>query len=271
MEESTLLPIREFSEYTGVKQTILRHYDEIGLFVPIQRGENGYRYYSPMQIVALNMVMVMSDLRTSLREIVGLERNRSPERMLEHLQTQEEKLDSELRRLQEAYTIAHTYRRLIREALEADENAVVEREIPAFSMRMGPKNSFEGTETFYKDFTAFCQYARQYKINLSYPIGGLFESMDAFLEKPSQPAYFFSLEPHGVQQKDSGRYLVAYTRGYYGAVNDVRERITAYAQEHKLECFGPVYVIYVLDEISVGDPDQYLARVCVQVKKKRIG
>ena len=45
MKDRYYMTIKEFSNITGIKSQTLRYYDQIGLFSPEHRGENGYRYY----------------------------------------------------------------------------------------------------------------------------------------------------------------------------------------------------------------------------------
>jgi hypothetical protein len=103
-------------------------------------------------------------------------------------------------------------------------------------------------------------------INLNYPIGGYFETTDDFWAAPSQPTCFFSLDPHGHHEKPAGRYVVAYSRGYYGEMGDVTKRLMSYTAEHNIHSDGPLYVIYVHDEISISDPKEYLAQISILVR-----
>jgi len=268
MNKTDLLGIKEFAEYVGVRQSILRHYDGIGLFSPVYRGANGYRYYSPMQITAFNMVNVLCDLKTSLREISDLRRSRRPESILDHLEKQEEKFDAEMRRLQESYSIAHIYRRLIKEALAADKNTVVEKYMPESKIFIGNENMFDGTGLFFRDFITFSQEARERGINLSYPVGAMFTDMDVFTQRPSMPNFFYSTDPRGIVKQEAGAYLTAYSQGYYGEVCGVAERMAEYAKKNRVSFQGPVYSLYLLDEVSVPDSGEYLARICVRIKKR---
>ena len=45
--------------------------------------------------------------------------------------------------------------------------------------------------------------------------------------------------------------------------------MAAYAEENELVCKGPVFVVYLLDEISIAEPDGYLASVSVAVAPKK--
>ncbi|MDR0917085.1 MAG: MerR family DNA-binding transcriptional regulator [Oscillospiraceae bacterium] len=269
MNGTDLLSIKAFAELTGMNQSTLRYYDKIGLFSPVKRGENGYRYYSPQQTVTVNLVNVLNDLQTSLKDIGEQEKSRTPESILELLTKQETKFDNEMRRLHLAYSITHVFRNLIQEGIAANEYEISDVKSDALPLILGAINDFSENRFFYETFIRFCQEAKSNRVNLSYPVGGFFNSIDDFVSESSQPARFFSLDPAGLEEKAAGRYLVGYTRGYYGEMGDVGQRLLAYAEEHKLSFTGPLYVIYLHDEISEKDTSRYLAQVSVSVAPKR--
>jgi effector-binding domain-containing protein len=64
-------------------------------------------------------------------------------------------------------------------------------------------------------------------------------------------------------------YLCGFTRGYYGDFGDLPERMTAYAEENSLTISGPVYTVYLHDEICANSTSNYLAEVCVPVSKQK--
>jgi len=66
-----------------------------------------------------------------------------------------------------------------------------------------------------------------------------------------------------------GDYLVGYVQGYYGQWDDLPGRLATYAEENGLECEGPVYAIWLLDEICIQNPAEYLAQVSVRVRKRK--
>lgn len=266
-KSKSLLSIKEFSEMSGVEQSTLRYWDDIGLFRPARRDEdNNYRYYSPEQIMLVNFIKVLSSLNIPLKVIGRISENRSPETILRLMEQQETVLDAELNRLHEAYSTIHTLRTLIREGLSAPGPGHISvQAMEPLPIVLGPANDF-GDQSFYQPFMRYCVYAKENRVNLHSPVGGCFDSMDAFLSSPSQPNRFFSVSPQGSDQRAGGKCLVGYVQGYYGDMGDLPQRMAAYAAEHNLKLEGPVYVLYLLDEISVKDPSDYLAQVCVAVK-----
>jgi DNA-binding transcriptional MerR regulator len=263
-----LLSIKEFSELSGIEQTTLRYWDEIGLFHPAMRNaENNYRCYSHDQIILINYITVLSGLNIPLKTIGDVSEVRSPEKIMELIDQQEIKMDRELVRLREAYSVMHTLRGLIRTGLNADESAISVCTMEEMPMILGQRNVFGEEGRFLDAFTRFCQQAKQMRINLSYPVGGQFESMGAFLQSPSQPQHFFSADPMGYDHSPAGEYLVGYQRGNYGDMGDMPGRLEAYVQEHAITTTGPVSILYLHDEICTSDPSKYLAQVRVRIEK----
>ena len=65
--------IGEFSKIAQVSKRLLQYYDKIGLFKPEQIDEeNGYRYYSSLQLPRLNKILVLKELGLTLEQITQL-------------------------------------------------------------------------------------------------------------------------------------------------------------------------------------------------------
>ena len=269
MNESTLLSIKEFSSFTKVNQSTLRYYDDIGLLPAAERGENNYRYYTPFQLITLNFINVLIDLGIPLSTIKELNEHRTPEHLITLLSRQEIQLDYQLHELRTAYSIIHTYRDNIQDGLLANENEISVQDFGEARLILGPQNDFTGHDTFYETFIRFCNAADDYRINLRYPVGGYHDEMKSFLKTPGEPTKFFSFDPNGNTVRKPGKYLVAFARGYYGQFGALAEKMADYAKEHDLAFNGPVYSIYLLDEVSTINPDQYLSRVSVAVSPKK--
>ena len=262
------LSVKEFSKISGIEQTTLRYWDDIGLFSPIRRDpENNYRYYSLQQIIAVNFITVLSSLNIPLKMISEMDDNRSPEKIVRMIRHQEKQLDMDMRRLRECYSIIHTRLELINFGMRADTNRIFILRQEKMPYILGPRNIWKPGEGFYEPFMNFCHQAEEMRINLSFPIGAMHDGWDGFMEAPGEPNYFISIDPIGNRRREAGDYLVGFVHGYYGQFSDLPERMDAYAKENGLKLYGPVYTIYLQDEICIKDPDQYLAQICVAVSK----
>ncbi|MCL2300262.1 MAG: MerR family DNA-binding transcriptional regulator [Firmicutes bacterium] len=259
-----LMTIKEFAAFSGVEQTTLRYWDDIGLISPAERNpDNNYRYYSPLQQSTVNFVNLLSSLNVPLKTIGEMKDQRSPDSILKLLERQEILLDMEMHRLRESHTIIHRLRGVIQAGLEADPDDISVQRLETANYILGPRNEWGEEPSFFETFLRFCKEAPHLRINLNYSIGGLHESMEGFMRAPGQPDYYFSIDPTGYEERPGGNYLVGYARGYYGEFGGLPQRMAAYAEEHNLVLSGPVRVIYLHDEICMQQQDQYLARVIV--------
>ena len=83
----------EFARILGVRKHTLFHYDEIGLFSPALKEENGYRYYFVWQMDMFEVIRALQKLGMSLGEIKEYMENRSPERFMSMMDGKKRQLD----------------------------------------------------------------------------------------------------------------------------------------------------------------------------------
>ena len=264
------LSIHQFSKISGVESTKLRYWDEIGIFCPLKRStENNYRYYSTAQLLALNFVTVLSDLEIPLKTIAELRVERDPDMLLALLEKQEIQMDMEMRRLRHRYSIIHSRRELINIGVHADESALSVVHLDEKDMILWPQNEYGEDDTFIEPLSAHVATTGDYHINLSFPVGGYHNNMESFITSPGRPEHFLSIDPVGNHIRKAGDYLVGYVRGYYGDMGGLPGRMEAYARENSLTLTGPVYTMYLHEEICITDPSQYLAQCSIAIGKKR--
>jgi len=269
MNGATILSIKDFADFTGLPESTLRYYDKIGLLSPERRGENRYRYYTPVQAFSVEYLKVLIKVGVPLSAIKNIYKKRMPEDVLALLTKQEQKLDAQLHELQKAFSILHTYRNTIQAGILADEDDISVHALDEKLITLGEVTDFSNTDSFYGPFMDFYMQARESNIDLHYPIGGYYASIDDFLKAPGQPTRFFSLDPRGNSKRSAGQYLVAHNKGYYGEFGDLPQKLVAYAKTNRLTFRGPLFVVYLLDEISVADHKNYLAQIVVSVSKSR--
>jgi len=267
---STILSIQEFSKLSGIESSTLRYWDELGLFCPLERNpENNYRYYSTTQLLALNFVTVLSDLAIPLKTIAKLREDRNPDKLLDLLEKQEIQMDMEMRSLRMRYSIIHARRELINMGSKVDASVISIEHQEERSMILWPRNEYKEGDTFIEPLSTYVSRTGDYHINLSFPVGGYYDDLDTFANEPSRPSHFLSFDPIGTHVRPAGEYLVGYARGYYANLGGLPDRMLEYVYENGINVTGPVYVLYLLEEISTSDPNQYLAQCSIAVGKKR--
>ena len=64
-----LLKIGEVAKQTDVEVGTIRYYESLGLLVPVERSDNGYRYYDDEAVERLKFIKKAQSLQFSLAEI----------------------------------------------------------------------------------------------------------------------------------------------------------------------------------------------------------
>ena len=263
-----MVTIKEFADLTGLSESTLRYYDQIGLIAPARRGDNRYRYYSPLQTIAVILIKTLLRVGVPLSTIKML-RNKTPQGMLTLLTQQEKKLNIQLHELQTAYSIIHAHRNVILNNIASHDHEIEVQTLDEERLVLGPVNDFTGVDTVYGPLLQFCNTAHENSINLHYPIGGYYEDIRIFTDTPSQPTRFFSLDPHGNSKISPGQYIGVRHKGVYdGIPRDMPQKLLDYAQEKGLAFCGPVYTTtHMLDAINMTDYTQCTSQTVVGVSK----
>lgn len=67
--------VKEISELTGISVRTLHYYDEIGLFVPTEKSEAGYRLYDDKALEELQQILFFREFDMPLKEIKAVMEN----------------------------------------------------------------------------------------------------------------------------------------------------------------------------------------------------
>lgn len=265
MATKGLLSISEFSKLTGIPRSKLIYYDEIGLFPAAERGENNYRFYSLSQIIIAGVVNDLASFGISLKKLIELKDKRTPEIMLSVLQDAIADHQKRIIQLKEAQSVMGVKANLIGYGIAAKEDDFEILEYEPYNLILGSENIHQDAATFYPAWLTFMNSAQKAGINIKYPVGGYFDSMERFVTNPNMPSRFYFVNPHGKHVRGGGTWLAGYVRGFYGQADDLPQRMLKFARENNLELTGPVYNTFLLDEMCTVDHDQYLMRASVKI------
>jgi DNA-binding transcriptional MerR regulator len=270
--EKDFLSIKEFSEFVGLPRHTLRYYDKMGVFHPAKIGaasDNKYRYYSKTQLTTVKMIHVLTEIGVPLETIKELEGGRTPEKLLKILRKSKNEAIAKIRLFQDVCTVIETYVDMIGEGISITENEITLSEMPSRKIALGELNDYNSEESLVGELTRFYSTMHESKMNISFPIGGYWETMKDFMKESKRPTRFYSLDPKGRDQKEKGLYLCGYTRGYYSRAGGLSALMDTFAKKNGLEFCGPVYSLFLFDEICTPDPDQYLLQISAAVKETR--
>ena len=90
----------QFARLHQLNKRTLHYYDDIGLFSPAYKGENGYRYYTYQQSAQLENILAMRQLNMSIEEISSYLKHPNPQDFLEISQNKIQAIDQQIQQLQ---------------------------------------------------------------------------------------------------------------------------------------------------------------------------
>ena len=74
----TIYKISEFAAMCGISRDTLLYYDKIGILKPSFVAENGYRYYTAGQFCTVDIISILKESGSSLKEIEEYLANPAP-------------------------------------------------------------------------------------------------------------------------------------------------------------------------------------------------
>ncbi len=89
----------QFAKLNGINKRTLHYYDEIGLFSPEWKAENGYRYYTCFSTVQLELILMLRKIGLSIEEIIRYQRSPSGESFAELIAGKKSLIDRSIQEL----------------------------------------------------------------------------------------------------------------------------------------------------------------------------
>lgn len=260
----------EFARILGVKKHTLFHYDEIGLFSPAIKEDNGYRYYYVWQMDNFEVIRALQKIGMPLGDIKAYLKERSPESFLALTRQKEDEIDQEIKRLQSLKQFMRQEQEVIKQAMETelDKPCVITCEEEALLVS---KVSSPEERKLAEEISEHVRMREKYYMAVN-AVGSVCLTED--LEKGIYHNYVeiytrIKKKPAGMRavKKPGGPYISVTYQGYDGNMEKPYELIRKFAADQGL-CLGDKwYEDLLLDEMVVKGYENYLVRVTVAIRK----
>lgn len=259
------LTTAQFANLHEINKRTLHYYDSIGLFSPLTKGENGYRYYDLSQSVDFEYIRMLKELNMSIEEIRCYFQNPSPEKFLEIADTKETEINREIRKLKRIKKILQTRKQQLHFCENLNVQEVRIEECPAEKLLFLPYTFTED------DISQLFSYVRNTWSLKQICMGiGSFISLDKVKNRNFEKydgLYTPALDSSSSAQtleKPQARYLCGYQKGSWDMLPAIYERMLNYAQEHQLQLTGYAYEIG-LNEFAISRPEEYITKIMIQI------
>lgn len=262
----------EFAKLCGVSKHTLFHYDEVGVFSPELKGEQGYRYYSIYQLEVFHVITSLKNLDMPLKDIKAYLMRRSPEELTALLKKEIEIVDDKIRDLNQTRKLLVKKLALTEAAYVVDKSKLFLETCPEEYLVCTPvaKNPSDRKMTI--AMAAHLEFCATHNIYSAYSLGAMV-SLSSALEGAYTSYSWFYTQIDSPQEyanpyiKKGGLYINAYHEGGYGSVEEAYLRIFEYCKEQQLMVQDYFYEDAILDELSVNGYEEYVLKISARVEK----
>jgi DNA-binding transcriptional MerR regulator len=272
-----MLRIGDFSKLSRISIRMLRHYDEIGLLIPVNIDTfTNYRYYSESQLPIAKRINALKDMGFSLAAIIEIMKSYSDAKVLSSF--------LELKRLEvreQSEVLMHRLRLLETaiERLRKDDTVmnynVTLKEMPkryvASVRKVIPNYESEGML-----WGILMQETAELKMQDANPCYALAvfhdkefkeSNVDVEVQKSVDGSY---KNTENVIFKTEPSVLIASAtyKGNYEMISGVNEAVANWVKDNGYNFDGASFCIYHVSPHETQNQDDYVTEVCYPVKKK---
>ena len=262
----------KFAKLCGVKKDTLLFYDKEGLLKPKYISDNGYRHYDVGQYFEFDMISMLKDTGTSLKEIKHHFSSVDPAKFLELLEEKKQELKEEQKRLAYRRQTLEDITRLGREALDEPYDTVEIMELDEERLELIPAD-LEMQKTTAGWAMMFAEHSNYFANQKRYPrkiFGALVLGKDISPEGWFINSFFFKASRHtpksALHTQPKGRYAVLMHRGFEESHQNAYAELLATIKRRSLKVAGNMYAYDMVSYIISGTLDDYILKYCVQVE-----
>lgn len=258
------LTVGQMAALHGINKRTLHYYDQIHLFSPSVKGDNGYRYYTLEQIGDLEMILALRELGMSLRET---EEAMDSDAGCVHriLADKIEDIDKRIESLKGMKRLLEARRQLAQLAAAAKPGMVERIVLSEERFQLSRPITGDGDEGYYEAMTDLIRHEGHYRLfNHDY---GLMICCDKVLNGDCENYDRAYIKPLSAQAqapfiRPGGRYLRIVHKGHWQGIPQAYACLAAYARAHYLSLKGYAYE-RGLNETLSSNLDKYVTEIVI--------
>lgn len=256
----------EFAKLHDINKRTLIYYDDIGLFSPAVKKENGYRYYTYLQSPVLEMILTFRELDMSIDDINDYMKNRSSQALSELITTKIDEIDKKINGLKKINNLLLEKKGLLNIELYEDLDKIQIIDYKEEYLSLSESITDKTNEV---DVSIMIEHAKKFHTNrlFNHNFGSMisidkiikndYNNYDYFFTKIKNPVY-----KKGLFIKPKGKYIKAYFKGNWDNLPDTYNKILAFAKENNLKLLGYAYEEGI-NELTIKNMDEYITQIII--------
>lgn len=258
----------QFAKIHKINKKTLHYYDEIGLFSPAYKGENGYRYYTYQQSFELEFILALREIDMSIENIITYQKNPTLDNFLKFSEEQINNINTKIKQLESIRNLLQRKREMLMlcskikdydiDVINLDEQNIF---ITPFSEHSS-NNPVEEFNTLLEHIHSASKLTTLKAITGTYiskqkimqenfkEYNGLFSILDT------------SVDIHNIKLLPKGLYLRGFCIGNWSKIPLLYKKILEYLKENNLTIKNFSYEMG-LNEITAPSEDEYVTQILI--------
>lgn len=261
----------EFAKLCNVKKQTLFHYDDIGLFSPEIKDDNGYRYYSVQQFEVFNVILILKEIGMPLKEIKHYLDNKTPEALIELFENKITQVNREIENLKRIRKFMKTKIEITKKACIIDYSKITLEVLNEEHLVLSRSIENLSYKDYLKAVSEHMDYCNFHQLTAGYSISVMINRDNIFKGVSDNYSYIYTKLDSNIKIKPTftrpkGLYAVAYHLGSYTTIDRTYKKIIEYLSEANLKIGKYAYEEYVLDETTMKGFDNYVTQILVEIE-----
>lgn len=266
MRKEYLFTTGQFASLNHINKRTLHYYDQIGLFSPEFKADNGYRYYTCFQTVQLELILTLRKIGLSVEEIKSYASSPSDDSFSRMIHEKKKLIDESIRQLLEAKNFLEQKSDKLALSLSAvhgkielvdlsEERLLLSAPITGlyddhdFSVAADFSLRLKSVFGLYDNFGS--------RISVSNLLSDQYGQYDCFFIRGREDiAKFDEIRP-------AGTYISTFCIGSWDRLKEIYKKIRQFAAENDLTLTGYAYE-EGLNEMSIERQEDYIAHILVR-------
>jgi DNA-binding transcriptional MerR regulator len=273
MKDKEYFSTGEFAKLANVSKQTLIYYDKSGVFSPVYKDKNNFRYYSLSQFEALDTLISFKEIGVPLKEIKAYLSDKDIESLAELLKKKNEVIKNQINKLR------HISNKIENKSLKL-EKAIKQQliEEPYFK-RCDPTyilTSIVESDDYKKIMGKIIEFINHCKNKGEFdngnPIGGIIKKEDILNEKFNKiKAVYIIIDSKTITDdetvKPKGIYACINHRGSYDTTHISYKKLIDFIEKSGYEIIGDAYENELIGYLSAKSQEKYLIELSIQVQK----
>ena len=264
-KEMKRLTTAQFAKLHEVNKRTLHYYDQIGLFRPLTKTENGYRYYDISQSIDFEYIRMLKELNMSIEEIETYRKNPTPADFLKIVNEKEKEINKQIQRLKDIKTVMQRKKEKIVFCETLQEQEIRIEECKSERLLVYPYDFSEGDISQIFSHLKDIWGIEQIRMGM-----GSFISLDNVYKMnfdKYEGIYTIALNKKSVPNsliKPQGKYLCGYQKGKWDKLPTLYQKMLDYATKNNLQLTGYAYEVGMNDFVISNEAD-YITKIMIKI------